>query len=41
MSALVAPPIQCNNISKTKPKTPQILDKSKALVIVEKTCYIS
>ena len=40
-SALVAFPIHHNNVSKAKTKTPQILDKSKALIIVEKTCYIS
>jgi len=40
-SALAASSIQRNNLSKSKSKTPQILDKTKALVIVEKQCYIS
>ena len=45
-SVLAASLIQrhSNNLSKSKSKTPQILDKTKVLVIVEKTqkrCYIS
>jgi hypothetical protein len=37
----VTSPIQPKNCSRKKVKTPRILDRSKALVITEKYCYIA
>jgi len=34
-------PVQLNNRSKKKTKTPRVLDRCKALVITEKSCYIA